>query len=170
MRARDIALLIGVGFSFAVGCGKRPPAPVASFEPDPAAVGKAASGRAAIAAPAANAQITEEQVRNYVTSHRLPHADATNVSIVSTRLLTHQEVRSLLHSANLGLPDNQQLWLVVMSGKFAFSGPPGANPTFPFAVEVFDARTGNLLQAGGLPHAPQVGIPSGEGAGRPPDK
>jgi hypothetical protein len=156
MRARDIALLIGIALSFAAGCGKRPPAPVANFEPDPAAVGKPASGRAAIPAPATNAQITDEQVRSYVTSHRLPHADAANVSIVSTNLLSHQQVRTLLHSANLGLPDNEQLWLVVMSGTFAFSGPPGANPTFPFAVEVFDAHTGNLLQAGGVPRAPQI--------------
>ena len=157
MRARYIALAIGIAFSFAAGCSKpkQPPKPAPAFEPDPSAVGKPASGRAAIAAPASG-QITEAQVRDYVTSHRLPHADATNVAIVSTSFLTHQQVRTLLHSANLGLPDDAPLCLVVMSGKFAFSGPPGATPTFPYADEVFDARTGNLLQAGGLPRAPQA--------------
>jgi hypothetical protein len=148
--------MVGVALSLAAGCSKpKPPKPAAAFEPDPSAVGKPASGRAAIAAPA-NGQITEAQARDYVTSHRLPHADATNMTIVSISFLPHQQVRALLHSANLGLADNAPLCLVVMSGKFAFSGPPGANPTFPYADEVFDARTGNLLQAGGLLRAPQA--------------
>ena len=156
MRARDIALLIGVALSFAAGCGKRPPAAVGSFEPDPGAVGKPASGRAAIPVSPPNSQISDAQVRSYVTSHRIPHAQATDVAILSTSFITSQQVRSLLHSANLGLPDDEPMCVVVMSGKFVFSGPPGATPTFPIAVEVFDARTGNLLQAGGLPRAPQT--------------
>jgi hypothetical protein len=44
--------------------------------------------------------------------------------------------------------------LILLTGRFTFSGPPGVTPAFPVGVEAFDARTGNLLQAGGLPRLP----------------
>jgi len=75
--------------------------------------------------------------------------------IASTSFIGRQQVSSLLHSAKIQAPDTEPLCLVVMSGKFAFSGPPGRTQTFPFAIEVFDARTGNLLQSGGSSQLPQ---------------
>lgn len=166
MRASSGALLIGALLSLTSGCSKqspqvpkqstKAPKPITPVEPAPGAVGLPASGRAAIT-PAANAQITDAQVRSYVLSHRVPRAlQATNVVILSTSFISSQQVRSLLHSANLGVPDQEPMCLVIMSGKFVFSGPPGQTPTFPIAVEVFDARTGNLLQSGGLPRQPQA--------------
>ena len=156
IRTRALALSIAAALNLAVGCGKQPPKAGPGVEPTPGAVGLPASGRAAIPAPPANAQITDAQVRSYVLSHRVPHAQATNMVILSTNFISSQQVRSLLHSANLGLPDEEPMCLVILSGKFVFSGPPGATSTFPIAVEVFDARTGNLLQAGGLPRPPQA--------------
>jgi hypothetical protein len=40
-----------------------------------------------------------------------------------------------------------------MTGRLTFARP-GVTPAFPVGVEVFDARSGNLLQAGGLPRLP----------------
>jgi hypothetical protein len=150
-------LLIGAVLCIAAGCKKESgeaPKPVAVVEPAAGQTGMPATGREAIAA-AANAQITEEQVRSYVTSHRVPRAAlATDVAIVSTNFLTSEQVRNLLHTAKLGVPDQEPMCLVILSGKFVFLGPPGQMPTYPIAVEVFDAKTGNLMQSGGLIRAP----------------
>jgi hypothetical protein len=107
--------------------------------------------------PEGNALITEAQVRDYVSSHPMPGALRTgNASIQSISFMTSQQLRSTLHSANLGLADDAPLCLVLLNDKFAFPGPPGQTPTFSIGVEVFDARTGNLLQHGGLLQVPQI--------------
>jgi hypothetical protein len=159
MQTRAGVLLIAAALSFVAGCKKQPataPKPVAVVEPAPGAVGLPASGGAAIA-PAANGQITDAQVRSYVLSHRVPPAvQSSNVAIVSTSFITSQQVSSLLHTAKIGVPDQEPMCLVIMSGSFVFRGPRGATSLFPIAVEVFDARTGRLMQAGGLSHPPQV--------------
>jgi hypothetical protein len=157
--ARLRALSAGAVVLLAAGCMPyEPPGPTPPpvVEPAPGASGMPSSGSVAIA-PLPNAPITAAQVRDYVLSHRVPGAlRATNMAILSTNFVTHQQLRTLLHSARLGIPDQEQVCLVVMSGTFAFGGPPGQTPTFPFAIEVFDARTGNLLQYGGRPRAPQL--------------
>lgn len=132
------------------------PKPVAVIPPAPGATGGAFTGHRAIT-PVGSNLITEAQVREYVGSHRVPGTlQASNASITSVKFLSSQQVRTLLHSANLGLSDDAPLCLVLLSGKFVFSGPPGQTPTFPVGDEVFDARTGNLLQWGGLPTAPSM--------------
>jgi hypothetical protein len=78
------------------------------------------------------------------------------VAILSTNFISNQQVSSLLHSAPIGVADEEPMCVVILSGKFIFPGPPGSTPTFPIAVEVFDARTGNLMQVGGLPRPPQM--------------
>ncbi len=135
--------------------GRQPPTPVPVVEPAAGATGAPVSGATAIA-PQPGAQISDAQIHDFVMVHRVPGALATNLTIVSTNLVTHQQLRAILHSANLGLADRAPLYLVVMSGTFVFSGPPGQKPTYPYAIEVFDARTGNLLQIGGLPRAPRL--------------
>lgn len=162
------ALVTGIILSLVAGCSKpskpsqpsgKAPTPIAPVQPAPGAVGQAPSGRPAIS-PSPNAQITEAQVRSYVLSHRVPRAlQATNMAVVSVNFINSQQVRSMLHSANLGLPDEEPMCLVILSGTFVFPGPPGKSPTFPIAVEVYDARTGNLLQSGGLPREPQPARP-----------
>jgi len=89
-------------------------------------------------------------------SHHIPAAvQASHVAIVSTNFITSKDVRTLLHSAKLGVPDDEPMCLVILSGRFVFAGPPGQTNTFPIGIEVFDARTGHLLQSGGLPRAPE---------------
>lgn len=163
MRTRAGILLITVTLSLAVGCKKDPtrnataPKPVAIVEPAPGAAGGPASGGAAIAPPASG-QITDEQVRSYVMAHGVPPAvEATNKAVVSTSFITSKEVSSLLHTARIAVPDQEPMCLVVLSGRFSFRGPAGATATFPMAVEVFDARTGRLMQTGGLSSAPGSG-------------
>lgn len=127
------------------------PPPIAAPAPGPAS--SPALGHAAIA-PAAGG-ITDAQVRAYVLSHRMPATLTTSdVAILATRFVTAQQVRLMLHSAHLGLPEDEPMCVVVMSGRFVFSGPPGQTPTFPYGIEVFDARTGNLIQSGGMPRVP----------------
>lgn len=170
MRVPAGALLIVAALAFAAGCTKQSskvakqpvevPKPVPVVEPAPGAVGLPASGGAAIT-PLANSQITDAQVRSYVLSHRVPRAlRATNVAVLSSSFISSKQVRALLHSASLGVPDEEPMCLVVMSGEFVFSGPPGSHTaTFPIAVELFNARTGNLLQVGGLPRPPPAATP-----------
>jgi hypothetical protein len=150
--------------SLGAGCSRQPrqpsepPKSVPVVEPPQGAAGARASGMRAIT-PAANAQITETQVRNFVLSHHLPRARATNMAIVSVSFMATGQVSSLLHSARIGVPDQDPMCVVIMSGTFVFTGPPGHTVTYPVAVEVFDARTGNLMQSGGLARPPQAGAP-----------
>lgn len=155
MRMTAGAALAGLVLVAAGGCRRQsPPKAVPIVEPGPGETGLVPSGRAAVT-PQGGQPITESQVRSYVQSHRLPGAlQATDMAIVSVSFLTHQQVRALLHSANLGIPDEEPMCVVILSGKFVFSGPPGQTPTFPFGVEVFNARTGNFMQSGGLPRQP----------------
>jgi hypothetical protein len=151
-------MLIGAALCLVGGCkkqSKQPPQPVPVVEPSPGAPGLRASGRLAISPPA-NAQISDAQVRSFVTSHRVPRAEATNVAILSTSFISSAQVSTLLHTAKIDVPDSEPTCLVVMSGNFVFSGPPGRTFKFPIAIEVFDAKTGNLLQYGGLAHTPQT--------------
>jgi hypothetical protein len=154
-------LLIGAALCLAGGCkkqSKQPPPPVAVVEPSPGAPGLHASGQPAISPPASG-QISDSQVRNFVMSHHVPRAEAKNISIVSTSFISSAQVSSLLHTAKIDVADSAPTCLVVMSGDFVFSGPPGRTFKFPIAIEVFDAKTGNLLQYGGMAHAPQTSPP-----------
>jgi len=157
-------VLAGAAVSLVGGCAKhagipagaRPPNSVPIVEPAPGATGAAQVGSAAIV-PASGQMITDEQVRRFAMSHHIPAVVvASQTQIVSTSFMTSKAVRSALSSAKLGVPDDEPMCLVILSGKFAFAGPPGQVPTFPIAVEVFDARTGHLLQTGGLPRAPEL--------------
>jgi hypothetical protein len=164
MRTYTGTWLIVATVSLVAGCATQtapttqntqPPKPAPIVQPEPGAASLPATGRVAIVAPN-HAQVTDDQVRSYVMAHGVPRTVlASNVAIVSTRLVSSQQVRTLLHSARLNVSDQEPMWLVILSGKFVFSGPPGQTPTFPIGVEVFDAQTGNLMQYGGLPRAPR---------------
>jgi hypothetical protein len=83
---------------------------------------------------------------------------ATNVRIVSVTPLRNQQVSAALGTARIGVADQQPMWVVVLSGNFIFSGPPRASAVFPYAIEVFNARTGQLMQYGGLERAPRITV------------
>jgi hypothetical protein len=158
IRAVAGVLLVSAALILIGGCkkqSKEPPKPVAVVEPSPGAPRLHASGQPAISPPS-NAQISEAQVRSFVMSHHVPRAEVKNLAIISISFTSSAEVSSLLHTAKIDLPDQEPTCLVVMSGNFVFSGPPGRTFKFPTAIEVFDAKTGNLLQYGGLARPPQA--------------
>lgn len=162
------AVIAAAAVCFGAACVQRspatkPPKPVPIVRPPPGAVGIAATGAAAIAAPQTAqpgqppSQITEADVRAYVSSHRVPGTiQATNVRILSATLVANQQVSSALGTPRIDVSDQQPMWVVLLSGKFTFSGPPRASAVFPYAVEVFNARTGQLMQYGGLGRAPRI--------------
>jgi hypothetical protein len=156
--ATDILLVASLSLLGRCKKQKQPsevPKPVPIVPTAPGAVAMPVSGRPAIA-PANNAPITEAQVRSYVASHGFPHTvTASSVAIQSVTFMTSQQVRSLLHSANLGFPDQESLCLVILTGKFIVSGPSKQTVAYPVGDMVFHARTGNLLQYGALPRAPE---------------
>jgi hypothetical protein len=159
-------ILLIVSMSVASACARKTneptsstkaPTPVPIVEPATGAVGLTASGVPAIAVAAAGSKITQSDVREYVLSHPLPGKIKTaNVTIVSTTFLPNQEVSAMLHTPRIGVSAQEAMCVVVLSGKFTFSGPPKASATFPIAVEVFNARTGHLVQYGGLSHPPRL--------------
>ena len=156
---RAVAAVTCAGVVGVAGCASHAsaPKPVRVVAPAPGATGPAASGERAIAPPR-NAEITAAQVRAFVLSHAIPQAlTATGLTIRSIRFLPSEQVSALLHSARLDVPARNPMCLVLMTGRFVFAGPPGTSPAFTTAIEVFDARTGNLMQAGGLPSLPRVG-------------
>jgi hypothetical protein len=153
-------LLIATVLALGTACAKRSPTegrtPVPIVTPAPNATGMTASGSTAVP-PAEHGAITEAQVRSYVLTHRVPHAlSATNVAVRSITFMPARQVSAVLHSSKLSVPDEQPMCLVIMTGTFVFPAPRGvARPTFPIGIEVFDARTGNVLQSGGLPRPPR---------------
>jgi hypothetical protein len=152
-------MLLGVALSLVAGCATQsngiprsaaPPPPLPEKQFAAGAAPASWTGAAAIVPPP-DSPITDAQVRAYVLSHRVPlTVNATNVAVVSTSFVSSRKVSDLLQTPRMGVPDEEPMCLVVMSGKFVFGGPPGANPTYPVGVEVFDARTGNVLQVGGM--------------------
>lgn len=158
---RRRATVIALSVYLVSGCASphRPqnaPKSVAVVEPAAGATGQSASGRAAIT-PSFNSQITESQLRSYVMARAVPRTLSTeHVAVHSIAFMSSRRVSRLLQSAPLAVPGREPMWLVIMTGRFVFAGPEGATPAFPVAVEVFDAKTGSLLQSGGLPKLPNA--------------
>lgn len=154
-------LLAAAGVVLGAGCSSQgstaPPRAVPIVSPASGPVEANAAGETAIVPPASG-RISTAQVRSYVLSHRIPQAlEASGIVIKSISFLPSEQVPVLLHTAPIDVPAEQPTCLVLMTGTFVFAGPPGQTPTFPVGVEVFNANTGNLLQAGGLPTLPATG-------------
>jgi hypothetical protein len=94
-----------------------------------------------------------EEARAYAESGRIPIGVAHNVHATAVSFITSGEVSKRLDGASTGFPDDTALCFVEMQGEFTFSGPKGSAPRYERAFEVFDAKSGNLLMAGGLPKA-----------------
>jgi hypothetical protein len=77
--------------------------------------------------------------------------DAPATQVVSTvSFTTSGAVSTLLHGADMGLPDTTPVCYVELQGTYSFAGPQGNVVTFHKGFEVFDSLTGNLILAGGL--------------------
>jgi hypothetical protein len=152
--APAIVLTLTVIAGLTSGCTKPLPAP-----PKPVAIAPMHAGEqglrpvgAVALAPAGGGLITEAQVRDYVSAHRIPRLLADpKASVREVSFVSGQQVSARLHSAPLPVAADEPLCLVILDGHFVFPGPPGQTPTFPVGVEVFDAKTGRLLQFGGMP-------------------
>jgi hypothetical protein len=92
-----------------------------------------------------------EDARAYAESGRIPVGVARNVHATEVKFLTSAEVSQRLDGANTGFPAETPMCYVEMQGDFTFTGPKGSDPHYDRAFEVFDAKSGNLLLAGGLP-------------------
>jgi hypothetical protein len=65
--------------------------------------------------------------------------------------MTAGELSQQLNGENFGVQAATTLFVAELSGHFVFPSPPGAeDSTYRLGIEVFDARTGNLLATGGL--------------------
>jgi hypothetical protein len=60
-------------------------------------------------------------------------------------------VSLLLQGEDAGFPDDALLCYVELHGDFTFLVPQSVVMRYHRGYEVFDARTGNLVMAGGLP-------------------
>ncbi|HEU5348484.1 MAG TPA: hypothetical protein VFU63_07705, partial [Ktedonobacterales bacterium] len=73
-------------------------------------------------------------------------------TIVKVEFTPDSEVKKVL-GASTGLPGTALVCYVELHGRFAARVPPGSPPRiFKRVWEVFDARTGNVLMAGGSVH------------------
>jgi hypothetical protein len=100
--------------------------------------------------------LTQDTVMRYVKAHRLPFNLASSPrQLLSITKTTSSQVAAQL-GISTGLPDATSVWLVQFSGSFMFLGnsqQPTTGP-YPYAYEVFDDATGNLVDAGAFTTAP----------------
>jgi hypothetical protein len=95
---------------------------------------------------------TADDMSKYALNNPLPGlvGQGGSPSVSRDEFLT-SEVLALLLNTPTNQPDGTLLGYVELKGDFSF---PGADPDhplrFPYAYEVFDAKTGNLLLWGGL--------------------
>jgi len=102
---------------------------------------------------AVTSTFTQSDVEQYIHSHQMFRAvsspAAQNQIIAQVKAMTSHDVSALLNGETTGLPDTTLVWYVKLQGPFSFAGPAGTSATYPNAVEVFDALTGNLVLVGG---------------------
>lgn len=95
---------------------------------------------------------TASDASAYVVSHPMWRnlAPWMPPTVERVAFLTSKQVSALLH-VTTGLPASTLLCYVQMQGTFTFAGAAGTTVTYHTGFEVFNARTGNFLMAGGLP-------------------
>ncbi|HEY7125794.1 MAG TPA: hypothetical protein VH540_17695 [Ktedonobacterales bacterium] len=89
---------------------------------------------------------TAEDVRQYFKANGFPGADGP-FTILKILFITSGEVCERTRDESTGLESGALVCFVELQGTFyPFSYPPGFHPRpSPYAYEVFDAQTGNLL-------------------------
>lgn len=97
-------------------------------------------------------RFTVADVQAYLKTHRFvggPPVKGTTVGIISIQFITSEQASVLMHGKGTGLSPTAEVCYVKLRGPFTPVAPvaPGAKqlPTVPYGVEIFDARTGNLL-------------------------
>ncbi|MGB8348150.1 MAG: hypothetical protein WCD86_24935 [Ktedonobacteraceae bacterium] len=97
-------------------------------------------------------RFTVADVQAYLKTHRFvggPSIKGTTVGIISIQFITSEQASVLMHGEETGLSPTATVCYVKLHGPFTLAAPgaTGARqlPTVPYGVEIFDARTGNLL-------------------------
>jgi hypothetical protein len=101
----------------------------------------------------ATVRITSADVNSYLQTHPFvggPLMKGANSPIVSLQFVTSKQASTLMNGEPTGLADTAMVCYVKLQGPFspsAASLPPQAQKfsSATYAVEIFDAQTGNLL-------------------------
>jgi hypothetical protein len=95
---------------------------------------------------------TCQQISGFYTTHHVwRNVSSERGKVMSIEFLKAGSAETRLHTST-GLPASAGVVFVTLNGTFTFSGPSKVAKTYPYAFEVFDAASGNLLLAGGLPN------------------
>ncbi|HLW03882.1 MAG TPA: hypothetical protein VKT82_34865 [Ktedonobacterales bacterium] len=106
----------------------------------------AATGAAAIQPHLrATPSFTADDVRHYLKQHGVLGADGP-FTILKILFITSREACQRTQGEDIGLDANALVCFVELKGTFyPFLYIDGSQPSSPYAAEVFDAQTGNLL-------------------------
>jgi hypothetical protein len=109
-------------------------------------------GQPAISPHSDGSLLTPPDVQRYVSTHRFPAGNVVNggrLQIEVLQLVTSHQASLYMRGESIGLPDNAEVYYVVVKGPFMTGGllvPTGSGAsTFNLGEEAFDAQTGNLL-------------------------
>jgi len=92
------------------------------------------------------AKFTSADATQYVSSHRVPHAQSSANPVVDAAVfITSQEASTRLQGETIGIPAGSLVCYVTFHGSFTVSAPPNKTVIYTKGVEVFNAQTGNLL-------------------------
>ncbi len=97
--------------------------------------------------------LTVADVQQYVTTHPFPGGPVvpgTQLKIVILQLMTSQEASVQMRGEYVGLPDNAEVYYVVVKGPFLLTNVTAMISNqgphkFELGEEAFDAKTGNRL-------------------------
>jgi hypothetical protein len=93
---------------------------------------------------------TTQDMADYARGHLPGGGSESGLTIARSVFLPSQDVGALLGTST-SQPEGVLVGLLVAQGAFPLpGGVPDSLQTYPFAFEVFDAKTGNLLMQGGL--------------------
>lgn len=102
--------------------------------------------------PAFTIEAMRKYLQRYPSSFIGPTVSGKSPTIDTIEFMTSKQACELMHGASSGLSDDEMICYVVLRGPFIgsmISYAPGTklkgNPIVETVVEVFDARTGNLL-------------------------
>lgn len=99
-------------------------------------------------ASSTGAHFTADDVKQYIATHRAPYAVPGSPApvVVSVQFISAAAASALLDHEDIGVPDNDLVCLVRLSGSFQDDVPAGIQAgIFHDGEMVFDAYTGNLL-------------------------
>lgn len=104
------------------------------------------------AIPVVNHLLTKNDIIKYTNSHGivLNYKPSDTFQLLECVLINNMQLEKTLNIVS-GFSSLSSFWLIEVKGSFAILEPsPLPSKVFPYAFEVFDASSGNLLLSGGL--------------------